>query len=1351
MVPGEDMEAADRPRTRATEPLHRRVVLASVAGSLLFAGVAFMVRHDGYPEHRFIDAPDRQWLIDQPSGTLALADPASGRVVVRLDTERAGHDLEIAHSSTNAYLVDHTEGELLTIDEKDVRLTSTRSIPELRSAGERWTYHVNETAIIAVPERGGVGVVIPMQGEPRGFDLAPSRSAALIASDSGVWQLLGDDRRTEVIQAQGDRLLLDSQSSDSAMSAIGSDVVVLERRTGELNWLVGPSEVQLLGEINTDLAAIQDSSPSGDCVWIGAGYELICAGADGITERRQIDNGVQIQSTDRLTISARTAVVVNARGVINRIDLDTGGASRVRFDTTGNIETTRRDHDIWIDDRGSSAALALRGSATQQFDKLDPRAPLFAASGVPLDVGGIGDRSKSPGTSASEPARNPTHEATVIAIGPDNDGIAETPVALDDDSTGRSGRSFSINLLANDFDPDGDPIAIDTATQPEHGTVDVITPGLVQFRATAGFVGRDTFTYTIKDSTGRPETGQVRVEILPADGSNRAPVANPDARQTAIGSPVSLDVLANDSDTDDDQLTIAALSSIDAQDGTIVVVERDDGREILKFTPGPSASGRTLSFTYRANDGSEVSPPATVSLAVAGKSSVNRPPITVSDTARVRAGRTVNIPILANDFDPDGDALRLLTPPVAAGKVVVVGDSIELTTSEASRGQFSFNYTVVDDDGAEATGTVLVHLVDPMTPNIAPITRADRRTITGPTFQFDPVANDFDPDGDSLKLSSFQGPPGLGIRPLGNTLLLTPGPDFPGGTVTYQVIDSSGGTTTGKILIIIDRDSSSTRPPVAPSNPANPPSTAVPSTTSPSTTSPSATSPTTPPPANPTVPPPTTSPVGPPSTGSPPVTVPPPPGPTTGNLPPVAVTDNKTTAAGTPVMVDVIANDRDPEGGELSARLVGSPPANEGRVEAAGGGSFTFFPAAGFIGTASFTYEAVDPAGLTSPTTLVSITVVGCVAAPPIATNRPYEFTPYLSPLSINVLDATQRTYEVAIGTATGGTAQRGSLAGLVVFSPNVGNNGSGSFEYTVRNPCGEQRTGLVTVDVNRAPALTNLSRTISRDTVLTVDIGEQGTDDEAIRFSTASASTGAVTLAADARSLRYTPPSGYSGSASIKVVVTDVGGLNASAVIAVDVTGPANLAPIAIRDLLETRPGSQLTISPLDNDSDPDGPHDDLWIEMVDSDVLFEGAEPDLYLSADRRSILVDIPANAHGRGSFRYRAVDAFGARSDTVKVTIVVNTPPNALESSVTLVRGGSTTLRPLTWKVMDNDGDAVEIVSVRGSDASYAINLVDPETIALATTVDSPDIGTLTFVVVDAWGARSTSTISVISTN
>jgi hypothetical protein len=98
----------------------------------------------------------------------------------------------------------------------------------------------------------------------------------------------------------------------------------------------------------------------------------------------------------------------------------------------------------------------------------------------------------------------------------------------------------------------------------------------------------------------------------------------------------------------------------------------------------------------------------------------------------------------------------------------------------------------------------------------------------------------------------------------------------------------------------------------------------------------------------------------------------------------------------------------------------------------------------------------------------------------------------------------------------------------------------------------------------------------------------------------------------------------------------------------------------------------------------------------------------------------------------------------------VAITVNTPPNVIHSSVTLGRGEATSLRPLTWKVMDNDNDPVQIISATGSDPSYTVQLVDSETIFLSTTADSPEEGTLTFVVVDSFGAESTSTVRILST-
>uniref|UniRef100_UPI00232C9E1C Ig-like domain-containing protein n=1 Tax=Olleya namhaensis TaxID=1144750 RepID=UPI00232C9E1C len=79
--------------------------------------------------------------------------------------------------------------------------------------------------------------------------------------------------------------------------------------------------------------------------------------------------------------------------------------------------------------------------------------------------------------------------------GPEN----EAPIANADTATTPKGTPIEIIVLANDFDPDNDTIAITTNTDPTNGTVTISSTGVVTYTPQDGFIGEDTFTYTICD------------------------------------------------------------------------------------------------------------------------------------------------------------------------------------------------------------------------------------------------------------------------------------------------------------------------------------------------------------------------------------------------------------------------------------------------------------------------------------------------------------------------------------------------------------------------------------------------------------------------------------------------------------------------------------------------------------------------------------------------------------------------------------------------------------------------------------------------------------------------------------
>lgn len=93
----------------------------------------------------------------------------------------------------------------------------------------------------------------------------------------------------------------------------------------------------------------------------------------------------------------------------------------------------------------------------------------------------------------------------------------------------------------------------------------------------------------------------------------------------------------------------------------------------------------------------------------------NRAPSAGADTATVARGATAYIAVLANDTDPDGDALTVtaVTAP-SKGSAVVTGNGTTITYTAPSNftGTTSFTYKVSDGKGGTATATVTVSVTN---------------------------------------------------------------------------------------------------------------------------------------------------------------------------------------------------------------------------------------------------------------------------------------------------------------------------------------------------------------------------------------------------------------------------------------------------------------------------------------------------------------------------------------------------------------------------------------------------------------------------------------------------------------
>ncbi len=102
---------------------------------------------------------------------------------------------------------------------------------------------------------------------------------------------------------------------------------------------------------------------------------------------------------------------------------------------------------------------------------------------------------------------------TYTLIGSENCVTNREPVAVNDAATTRRAVPVTINVLANDGDPDGDPLTVTGVTDPPNGTATRNPDNTVTYRPRCGFTGNDSFFYTISDGKGGTDSALVTVVV----------------------------------------------------------------------------------------------------------------------------------------------------------------------------------------------------------------------------------------------------------------------------------------------------------------------------------------------------------------------------------------------------------------------------------------------------------------------------------------------------------------------------------------------------------------------------------------------------------------------------------------------------------------------------------------------------------------------------------------------------------------------------------------------------------------------------------------------------------------------
>jgi hypothetical protein len=860
------------------------------------------------------------------------------------------------------------------------------------------------------------------------------------------------------------------------------------------------------------------------------------------------------------------------------------------------------------------------------------------------------------------------------------DGSNNEPDARNDSGVTVTGKAITFNVLANDTDPDNDPLSM--AGQPTLLSPPDVDPANVQMSISpdgelffaAAVAGSYLYSYSVIDGS-ESDTAIIRIDVDPAT-DNRPPVAVRDDLTIARGGTKTVYVLQNDADPDGD---VIALTDWSGADGISIDEVQGTG---FRITVAPDAPDR-VQFRYAISDGRSDPVPGTVVVSVSNASSVDQAPVLRPDILELRPGRTAPVRVLLNDYDPEGGPLRVVgvaEAPEATLRVGPGGQEIFVSVAPGAVTGFSFGYDVVDEAGNRNASFVQVRLVPEGEANRPPIARPDvARTRVDAAITIAVLANDSDPDGDPVRLESIVAQPAFGtaVANADGTVTYTPIGDVTGSDrLRYVVVDAFGDGAIGEVLIgVIGVDGA--------------------------------------------------------------------------NHPPSAADDAYTVLAGSdPIALDVTTNDYDMDGDHLTvARTAGA----DGVVDVLDPRTHvTFDPPATVPAGAetsgvqvTFTYDVDDGRG-GSDSAVVTVTVVA--ALQPVAPIAVDDQAGPVRPGDVVTVDVRANDLDpdgaraALVVTPTDPVGDPAltidPVSGLATITAGADTS---DHSYTITDPSGLSASALVTLIVtdNLAPTIAPLEVETPAGQPVTLTLSDQVSDadgDELFFACCENARGGSATptqSTAGTLVSTFTPDATFAGRASFAYSVDDQHGHVVAGSVIVRVLAPENRPPVATDGALELEAGTVGTVALGGFATDPDlATGDTLSFELLDGgDATLAGS-----------TVTLDLPIDAGGSTrALPFRVTDRAGASAEaTVTVTV---TEPSAPPPTAVADRGRTTQGVAIGVDVVANDidplGRGLTVIDVGTQDGTGSAT-TDGRTLTFQPGADFFGTATLSYTVQDARG-------------
>ena len=404
----------------------------------------------------------------------------------------------------------------------------------------------------------------------------------------------------------------------------------------------------------------------------------------------------------------------------------------------------------------------------------------------------------------------PSTTVGVIRVDVVDDDTNALPIAEDDLAVLPSGGASLIAPLANDTDPSGGVLVVQSIDVPANSGLEVtlIERHLLRITSPGGLNDVTTFTYTVSNGAGSA-TAQVSVIPTDAQSDETPPETTPDTAKVRADDIGSVSVLSND------RSPIGLTLSLDpdvqvmtgAELGTVFVT----GNQV-RLAAGSEAGVVRVAYTAVDSVGNRST--STVTFEVVASSAANSAPVPKALSAWAVQGQMTRIPVPLTGIDPDGDSVALvgIDQPPAKGSVVLGTEWLEYTPSDNATGTDTFSYIVEDRLGVQGRARVRVGIAPPGSQNHNPTAVPDSVTVRpGREVSVNVLSNDLDADGDALFVdtdpSTVSVSDPAATVTVAQDLVTVKAPATDGVfVVAYQIEDGRGGRAQGQLTVTVDAD-----------------------------------------------------------------------------------------------------------------------------------------------------------------------------------------------------------------------------------------------------------------------------------------------------------------------------------------------------------------------------------------------------------------------------------------------------------------------------------------------------------------------------------------------------------------